>query len=128
MTLPPRLQREIDGLKELSWNIEISEDSDYINLVLINFSLEEGYSEPVSDLLLRVPRCYPDAGPDMFWVDPKILLDTGQIPQSAENIEIHLEKKWRRFSWHRQGSSWNPIIDNIHSYVEFIHRRLREKK
>lgn len=128
MALPPRLQREIDELIDSPCNIEVSEDSDFINLVFKTFPLEEGYSAPVSDLLLRVPRSYPEAGPDMFWVDPEIILATGQIPQSAENIESHLGKNWRRFSWHRQGSPWNPTIDNIQGYVEFIRRRLREKK
>jgi hypothetical protein len=128
MTLPPRLQCEIGELMETPCNIEVSEDPDFINLVFRAFALGEGYSAPESDLLLKVPRSYPEAGPDMFWLDTEITLANGQIPQSAENIEAHLGKNWRRFSWHRQGSPWNPTIDNIHGYIEFIRRRLREKK
>jgi hypothetical protein len=128
MTLPPRLQREIDELGGESYNIEVSEDPDFINLIFKAFPLGVGYSATQSDLLLRVPRSYPDAGPDMFWVDPQITLDSGQIPQSAENIETYLGKSWRRFSWHRPGNAWNPTIDNIHGHIEFIRRRLSEKK
>jgi hypothetical protein len=128
MTLPPKLQSELDELAVASYKIEVSEDQDFINLVFKEFPLGNGYSAPESDLLLMVPRSYPDAGPDMFWLNPDITLASGQVPQSAESIENHLNKNWRRFSWHRQGSPWNPTIENIASYLEFIHRRLREKK
>jgi hypothetical protein len=128
MTLPPKLQRELDELLGASHNIEVSEDPDFINLVFKAFQLGVGYNATESDLLLKIPRSYPDAGPDMFWVDPKITLASGQVPQSAEGIETHLGKQWRRFSWHRQGSPWNPMIDNMQSYIEFIRRRLREMK
>jgi hypothetical protein len=128
MTLPPKLQREVDELAVTSYKIEVIEDQDFINLVFKAFPLGEGYSAPESDLLLMVPRSYPDAGPDMFWLNPAITLASGQIPQSADSIENHLNKNWRRFSWHRQGSPWNPTIENIASQIEFIHRRLREKK
>lgn len=128
MTLPPRLQSEIEELRAGSYNIEIHEDPDFINLVFKGFPLCAGYSAAESDLLLRVPRSYPDAGPDMFWIDPGITLDSGQIPQAAENIETYLGKTWRRFSWHRPGNGWNPTIDNVHGQIEFIHRRLKDKK
>ncbi len=128
MTLPPKLQREIEELTSIPYAIEVCEDADFINLVFKGFPLGEGYNAPTSDLLLKVPRSYPEASPDMFWVEPEITLATGQIPQSAETIESHLGKNWRRFSWHRQGSPWNPTIDNIHGFIEFIRRRLREKR
>jgi len=126
MALPSKLKRELDELA--SYNIEVSEDSDFIYLVFNGFRLGSGYSAMASDLLLKIPRSYPDAGPDMFWVDPNLTLASGQIPQSAESIEAILGKQWRRFSWHRPGNGWNPTIDNLHSQIEFIQRRLREMK
>lgn len=129
MTLPPKLERELDELVNSEGNIEVIEDPDFINLVFKAFRLGPGYNVTESDLLVRVPRSYPDAGPDMFWVDPDLKLVSGQVPQSAEGIEAYLGKQWRRFSWHRLGGSpWNPLIDNMHSYIEFIRRRLREMK
>ena len=106
---------------------EVIEDPAFINLVFGAFPLGEGYSADRSELLVKVPRSYPDAGPDMFWVDPGVTLASGVVPQSAEHVETHLNRPWRRFSWHRQGS-WNPNVDNMHSHIEFIRRRLREKK
>jgi hypothetical protein len=127
MTLPPKLQRELDELAPIH-QIEVVEDPDFINLVFKEFQLGDGYSTAKSDMLLKVPRSYPDAGPDMFWLVREITLSSGQIPQAADSVEEHIGKTWRRFSWHRPGSQWNPTVDNMHGQLEFILRRLREKK
>ena len=127
MTLPPKLQRELDELNA-QFQIEVYEDPDFINLVFKDFKLGDGYSVAASDLLMRVPRSYPDAGPDMFWVSPEVKLASGALPQAGESIERYLDKDWRRFSWHRPGNQWNPTVDNMHGQLEFINRRLREQK
>lgn len=125
MALPPKLEKELNELRHL-YQISISEEGDCINVILSAFSLGEGFNVTSSDLLLRVPRSYPDAGPDMFWVDIGVTLQSGQPPQAAEAIEQHVNRRWRRFSWHHQ--KWNPSIDNLHGYLEFVRRRLREKR
>jgi hypothetical protein len=123
--LPPRLTKELNELQQ-SYSIEVVEDSDSVNFVFKDFSLGEGYNMPSSDLLLRIPRTYPDAGPDMFWTNEQLVLADGRVPQAAEAFETHLNKRWRRFSWHR--AAWNPVVDNLHSHVEFIRKRLRAQK
>ena len=125
MPLPPRLEKETAELRQ-GFEMEVIEESDIINLVLRSFPFGDGYNRPVADLLLRIPRTYPDSGPDMFWTIPELTLASGSAPQSAESMENYIGKQWRRFSWHK--SAWNPAIDNLHGYLEFIRRRLREKK
>lgn len=125
VSIPPKLEREIAELKT-DHQLEVHDDGDWISLVFMTFDLGTGFNQATSNLLLRVPRSYPDAGPDMFWVDPSVTLASGQVPQSAEALENYLGRTWRRFSWHR--SRWNPLVDNIHGHLEFIRRRLREKK
>jgi hypothetical protein len=125
VALPPRLEKELQELRAAR-RVEIVEGSDWIYVVIPGFTLGEGFSVASSDLLIRLQRSYPDAGPDMFWVDVSVLLANGQPPQAAESLEDHIGRRWRRFSWHRQG--WNPSVDNLHGYLEFIRRRLREKK
>lgn len=125
MAIPPRLETEIQGLKEI-FELEIVEDNDYINIVFKDFPLGDGYNVPRSDLLLKVPKAYPDAGPDMFYTKPEVTFVDGRIPQAAENMEDHLGRQWRRFSWHRP--VWNPTVDNLHSHVEFIKARLRKNE
>lgn len=124
MALPPRLEKELEELLE-SHQIEV-EEGPCINLIFQAFPLGEGFSKSSSDLLLRIPLPYPDAGPDMFWLDMSVTLANGAIPQAAEQIETYNGRSWRRFSWHR--AAWNPLIDNIHGYLEFVRRRLREKR
>lgn len=123
--LPPKLAKEVEELQH-DYAIEVVEDSDNVNLIFQSFPLEEGYNMPSAEMLLRIPRTYPDTGPDMFWTNEQLLLADGRIPQAAEAFETHLSKRWRRFSWHRP--PWNPVIDNLRSHVEFIRKRLRAKK
>ena len=125
MSLPPRLAKELEDLRG-DYTIEVIEDPDLINLLFKGFGLGEGFSVSSCDLLIRVPRSYPDAGPDMFWTNPEVTLTNGQPPQSAEQFEDYVGRRWRRFSWHRQ--TWNPQIDDMVAYIEFVRRRLREKK
>ena len=125
MPLPPRLEAELAELRRTS-AIDVLEEGDWINVVFRGFALGDGFNVSTSDLLLRVPRSYPDAGPDMFWVEVSVVLASNQVPQSADSIENYVGRTWRRFSWHRQ--VWNASIDNVPSHLEFIRRRLREKK
>ena len=126
MALPPKLEAELATLR-LQHTIEVAEDPDFVSLVFKDFRLGEGFNVEHSNLLIRIPRSYPDAAPDMFWVDRNVALANGAVPLNADSIETHLSREWRRFSWHRQ-QPWNPTVDNIYAYVEFITRRLREKR
>jgi hypothetical protein len=125
VALPPRLDKEIQELRA-ERQVDVIEEGDWINIVIPAFALGEGYAVTSSDLLIRVQRTYPDAGPDMFWLDVAVVLANGQLPQSADPIERYQGRDWRRFSWHR--ARWDPSVDNLHGYLEFIRKRLREKK
>jgi len=127
MPIPPRLESELVELQK-ALAIEVVEEPTIINLIFRQFRLGDGFNVPASDLLIRAPRTYPDAGPDMFWVEENVRLSTGAVPQSAESVEEHVGRRWRRFSWHWKNGRWDPNTDNMHAYVEFIRRRLREKR
>jgi hypothetical protein len=122
--LPPRLARELEELRHTQ-RIEVREEDDYINIVIPEFPTGPEFSYPTTTVLLRVPRAYPDAGLDMFWTDLSLTLAGGGIPQNAEVHERYMERDWRRFSWHHNG--WNAAINNLHSYLEFVRRRFRER-
>jgi hypothetical protein len=125
MAIPPRLESEINELRQ-TLTIEVSEDADYVFTVFKDFPLGAVFNMPNSDLLLKVPKTYPEAGPDMFWTHPDVTFSDGRIPEAAQNFEDVLGQKWRRFSWHR--TSWNPTVDNMHSHLEFIRARLRKNE
>lgn len=126
MAVPPKLEKEIGELRA-TYSLDVVEDSEFINLIFKDFPLAEGFSTPSSDLLLRVPKSYPDAGPDMFYTDTAVTLSSGELAKNTDSIEPFVGRNWRRFSWHRQ-QPWNPIVDNMHSCVEFIHCRLRKNE
>ena len=125
MALPPRLDKELEETRQ-TIQVEVVEEPETINLVFRNFPLGTAFNPTNADLLVRLPRSYPDTGPDMFWTHPEVKLANGQVPQSSEQFETYVNRQWRRFSWHRQG--WNPSVDNLHGYMEFIRKRLREGK
>ncbi len=125
MSLPPKLEREIAELQR-TLNIAVQEDSSYVNVVFRDFALGPGFNVASADLLIRVPRSYPDSGPDMFWTDPSVVLPDGREPQGANVREQYLGREWRRFSWHR--SRWDSVADNLFSYLEFIHHRLAQRQ
>src|SRR5438309_91450 len=111
MPLPPRLEKELAELR-VEFQIEVTEESDIVNIVFKGFAIGDGFNRVTSDLLLRLPKTYPDAGPDMFWTVPELLLLNGAVPQNADSLEDYIGHRWRRFSWHK--AAWNPTIDNLH--------------
>jgi hypothetical protein len=123
--LPPKLQRELEELRA-QYELEVHDDGSFVHVVLRALPIAHGYSQTSTNVLIRIPRAYPDAGPDMFWTDEGLLLADGRIPQSAECLEDHIGRRWRRFSWHH--NRWNPIVDNVHNYIEFVKDRLRQTK
>ncbi len=125
MAIPPRLERELAELKG-AYSLEVAADDSFVNIIVGQFPLGPAYKPASSDLLVKVPLTYPDAGPDMFWVEPSVTLADGRVPQNAESIEPHAGKSWRRFSWHH--SRWNSVTDNMTGYLEFIRSRLRQGK
>lgn len=122
--LPPRLTTELEELRATR-PVEVLEEAAFINVILPDFPTGPEFCAPVTTVLLRVPRAYPDAGLDMFWTDPSLLLHGGGVPRNADAMEIHAGRQWRRFSWHHNG--WHPGLHNLTTYVEFVRRRFRER-
>lgn len=136
--LPPQLESELQSVRQ-QYEVKIVEEPLVINLIIRNFPTSNLYTKPTTNILLRVPRSYPDAGLDMFWTDTDLILKTGAVPNGASQVEqyppldevVELKSKlWRRFSWHPQyasGSRWNPNLDNLISYIEFVKRRFQRE-
>ncbi len=122
--LPPRLARELEELSK-SHKIEVVEDHDFVNLIISDFPTGPDYNRPTTTLLLRIPRPYPDAGPDMFWTDIDLTLVDGAVPTAGDSIETYIGRPWRRFSWHH--GHWNGNTDNIATYLTFVRRRFNAR-
>jgi len=77
-----------------------------------------------TDLMLRIPNGYPNAGLDMFWVDPPLQFRTGGYPTSADQFENHASRRWQRFSRHL-ATPWRPGVDGIGSFLALVLAELR---
>ncbi len=120
-----QLEIELEAARQNGRDIEVREADSLIYVIIENFPLPAGYNKQHTRLLLKIPLSYPNGNPDMFWVDPDLRLSSGGSQASA-NIENVLGEPWLRFSWHPQ--KWNPVLDNLNTFVEFVNRRLMHLK
>ena len=125
--IPQELIGDMTDLKE-SYAYEVVEENNKIYVVFQKFPLPEGvYNQNSTDLLIFTTQLYPNSNFDMFWTEESLTLKNGQVPKNAEVIEIHLGKRWRRFSYHPYNNRpWNPAQDNIATYLEYVKQRLRK--
>lgn len=125
--IPEALRMGADALRGRGFSPAIFEDGHIIYLLLSDFPLPPGrYNLEKTDLLILTGTHYPYASFDMFWTDPRLVLGDGTVPKLAECIERHLDREWRRFSYHPYVSvPWNPREDNVEQYVEYVQQRLR---
>lgn len=120
--IPVLLFQEIEECRKEGYSVDVLEADGWANVVFHNYAIVSGYNKSATELLLKIPMSYPNGRPDMFWTDEDLVLRGGGIPRNADAIEPALGKRWRRFSWHLQ--NWNPGVDNLRTYLEFVNNRL----
>lgn len=126
--IPDELIKDLEILKEQGHIFEVVEESPKICIVFKDYPLPPGiYNIEKTDLLIFTTPHYPNAGFDMFWVDPKLTLKNNGHPKSAETFENHLGKQWRRFSYHPYNTKpWNPSEDSVVSFMSYVEQRLQK--
>ncbi|MFZ5477855.1 MAG: multiubiquitin domain-containing protein [Myxococcota bacterium] len=77
-------------------------------------------------LMVKLPPLFPDAQPDMFWVQPPLATAAGAVPRGASN-ETVLGEVWQRFSWHLASGAWKPGISSLPDYLRCIRARLERR-
>jgi hypothetical protein len=123
--MPPELEADIEHLRAGGHTIEAVEADQRIYLVFRGFPLGQAYRPDKSDLMVFTSVQYPNAGFDMFWVGEDVVLAaTGAPPQSADQLEVYIGRRWRRFSWHLN-RAWNPSHDSLVTWVCTVEERLR---
>lgn len=88
-----------------------------------DFPLPEGYVPGQVRLLVKLPPLFPEAAPDMFWVNPAVRLAQGGVPRATSNETI-LGETWQRFSWHLAGGAWKPGESTLRDFLRCIRSRL----
>lgn len=124
--IPDELVKDLEILKTRGFSFELTEANSRIYVIFRDFPLPDGvYNMQKTSLLIFTTPLYPNAGFDMFWVDNKLTLKNGGIPKNAEQIESHLGRVWRRFSYHPyQKKPWNPSEDSVEVFIQYIEQRL----
>jgi hypothetical protein len=108
--------------------VEIIERRDRVYILLKKVALPVGlFRLTETDALFITDQQYPLSALDMFWTEVGVVRADGSVPQSAESIEAHLDRQWRRFSWHRN-DIWNPARNGLLDHFAFMEARLAEKK
>jgi hypothetical protein len=121
----PLLAEDLGRLAEAGYDTELLRAGDQVGVVVRNVPLPEGrWSQDSTDLMLMTTVLYPQSAMDMFWTRPDLHLASGGEP-TASNLEVHFERSWRRFSWHRN-AEWRPGRDDLLSHFEFALARLND--
>lgn len=128
----PDLKELHDHAKELTEItgvvVEITVRPDRVYILLRKVPLPVGlFRLAETDVLFITDQQYPLSALDMFWTEVGVVRADGSMPQSADSIESHLDRQWRRFSWHRNGG-WNPARNGLLDHFAFMEARLAEKK
>lgn len=95
-------------------------------LVVHDYPIPDGYAPNVSRLLVKLPPLFPEAAPDMFWLNPHVRTSSGTMPQGA-SVEAVLDGQWQRFSWHLQPSAWLPGISTLRDFMRCVRARLEKR-
>jgi hypothetical protein len=106
-----------------SWRVE-GDPSGWTHIVIEGYRLPAGFSAATVDLLLYLHPQFPDIPPDMFWLYPRVTLNsTGAGPAATEYDEPKLGRTWQRFSRHLQPGQWRPG-DDLRTWLNAIRRLL----
>jgi hypothetical protein len=94
-------------------------------LVIPEYAVPDAFSPGLVQLLVKLPPTFPDAAPDMFWVNPQVRTPAG-APQGT-SIESLLGGQWQRFSWHLLPGAWQPGTSTLRDFMRCIRARFEKR-
>lgn len=106
------------------WAYKVIPEGQMFSLIISDYPVPAGYDRDEVDLLLRLPAGFPDAPPDMFWMEPFVAYADGSVPPQTEVREPHHGRTWQRWSRHL-AVAWRPGIDSLQSYLRLIRTDLK---
>ena len=121
-----RLAADLSELRGMGYKVDAQERGNLTYAVFQDVELPKGvFNHTTTEMLVLVPPPYPAGAMDMFYTRPDLMLAKGTVPKQAEVMEQHLDRQWRRFSWH-YNRPWNPAVDDLLTHVSFCEQRLAE--
>jgi hypothetical protein len=121
MEIPQRLQADAGELGRITgYPVELHRNGTQVFVIVRSVSLPNGiYTQATSDVLLITDVQYPTSAMDMFYMEESVHHAPGAIPPHASSVEEYAGRRWRRWSWHRNGK-WTPGVDGLVSHWAFI--------
>ncbi|AFO92754.1 hypothetical protein D1822_15270 [Phaeobacter inhibens] len=123
--LPSKDQIYLSGR---GYEFEVVTECGNTGIILKNQSLPEGkFNYTVADILILLPKGYPDCPPDMFYVAPKLTLaGTGQVPKACTVEHRFVGRVWQR--WSRHNNAWRLGVDGLQTMVARVQTALAEAR
>jgi hypothetical protein len=110
----------------LVWETVLEGDQRW--LLIHNYPLPAGYAPAKVVLGLAIPKTYPAAQIDMFYVFPEALLVTGRAIPSTQVRATIQGRQYIGWSRHRQGISvWNPLTDSVVTHLALVEGALAKE-
>ena len=97
----------------------VTHEGGSVVVVLPAYALPRGFEPRRVELCLMLPFGFPETPPDMFWVDPAVMLH-GRPPAATQVTQQIIGRTWQRFSRHLPAGAWRPGIDNLQSWISMI--------
>ena len=102
------------------------EDNGKKGIVLKERPLPNGrFDATKADILILLPKGYPDVAPDMFYLMPWVkLIPANRYPSKADRPLDFAGQKWQR--WSRHNKEWRPGTDGIWTMIKRIEDALEK--
>jgi hypothetical protein len=110
------------------YDFDVVVESGNTGIVLKSVMLPAGkFCCETADVLILLPKGYPDCPPDMFYVSPKLTLaGTGQVPKACTVEHRFGGRVWQR--WSRHNNAWRPGVDGLRTMVARVQTALAEAR
>jgi len=106
-----------------SLRVDVVEQSDRLFVIIHDYYLPNRLSKvEKTDVFFITDFQYPFSAMDMFWTDVDVVRPDGSLFEGSEVIEDYIGRKWRRFSYHRNGV-WNPAGNPLFDHFAFMEGR-----
>jgi hypothetical protein len=117
---------DVEALAARNLNAQAKMVGNEIFLVIENYPVPAGYDHEATNLLLRLPRQWPDGSPDMFWTEPHLKLATnGSWPNASGNLMSLDGCVWQRWSRHYK-DRWKPGVDRLVNLLAIVSREMKK--
>lgn len=98
-------------------------ESNYMWLLIHDFSIPDGYNTKTCTVALMIPPGYPAAEIDMAYFCPQLVKISGRAINATTTQGIG-GKLYQRWSRHRQPGQWRPGVDNVATHLTLVNNWL----